>query len=94
MNMRFEWDEKKDKENQKKHGVSFSEAQKAFLDKNRIVAEDIKHSTEDEKRYFLFGLVGRGILTVRFTVRKLMIRIFGAGFWREGRERYEKENDI
>ena len=52
------------------------------------------HSTEEEKRNFLFGLVGRGIVTVWFTVRKLMIRIFGAGFWREGRERYEKENDI
>jgi uncharacterized DUF497 family protein len=29
---RFEWDEEKDKENQAKHNVSFSLAQRAFLD--------------------------------------------------------------
>ena len=28
----FEWDEAKDLENQQKHGVSFLEAQHAFLD--------------------------------------------------------------
>lgn len=28
----FEWDEEKDKENQKKHGISFALAQHAFLD--------------------------------------------------------------
>jgi len=39
-------------------------------------------------------MVERGILTVRFTVRKISIRIFGAGFWREGKEFYEKENDL
>jgi len=43
--VRFEWNKSKDKENQRKHGVSFSDAQYAFSDKNRIIAEDIKHST-------------------------------------------------
>lgn len=33
----FEWDDKKDKENQLKHGVSFALAQIAFLDENRII---------------------------------------------------------
>jgi hypothetical protein len=28
----FEWDPKKDEENQSKHGVSFTEAQLAFVD--------------------------------------------------------------
>ncbi len=40
----FEWDEEKDKENQKKHPVSFGEAQHAFLDPHRIIAEDVAHS--------------------------------------------------
>jgi uncharacterized DUF497 family protein len=35
---RFEWDDAKDKENQKKHGVSFTVAQKAFFDKQRVIA--------------------------------------------------------
>ena len=43
---RFEWDEEKDKENQAKHNVSFSLAQRAFLDPNRVIVEDINHSRE------------------------------------------------
>ena len=92
--VRFVWDENKDIENQKKHGVSFSEAQYAFEDKNRIIAEDLKHSTKTEKRYFCFGMIENGILTVRFTVRKLVIRIFGAGFQRERKQKYEEENNL
>ena len=89
--MRFEWDYEKDLENQKKHGVSFEQAQYAFADVKRVIAEDIMHSST-EKRYFCFALVGEGILTVRFTVRGSVIRIFGAGYWRKGKKVYEKEN--
>jgi uncharacterized protein len=39
--VRFDWDEDKDRENQNKHKVSFSLAQEAFLDPDRIIAEDI-----------------------------------------------------
>lgn len=42
----FEWDEEKNKENQSKHGVSFLAAQQAFLDPNRVIAEDITHGTK------------------------------------------------
>lgn len=76
--MRFEWDPRKDRENQRKHGVPFEVAQYAFADSERVIAEDLSHS-EKEKRYFCFGRVGAGILTVRFTVRGSVIRIFGAG---------------
>ncbi len=75
---------KKDKQNQKKHGVSFELAQYAFADPNRIVAEDLNHS-QKEKRYYCFGKVGDGIITVRFTYRDGVIRIIWAGFWRKGR---------
>ncbi len=40
----FEWDEVKDRQNRQKHGVSFLLAQKAFLDPNRVIAEDLDHS--------------------------------------------------
>ena len=40
----FEWDEAKDKKNSQKHGVTFYEAQQAFLDTNRVIAEDLEHS--------------------------------------------------
>jgi uncharacterized DUF497 family protein len=90
---RFEWNADKDAENQQKHGVAFSLAQYAFADPNRVIAEDIAHS-ETEKRYFCFGAAGGGILTVRFTYRGGVIRIFGAGYWRKGKVIYEQKNQV
>jgi len=87
----FEWDEDKDQENQKKHNVSFSLAQHAFLDPHRIIVEDEEHSDE-ENRYYCIGRVGEGIMTVRFTYRGNIIRIYGAGYWRKGRKTYEEQN--
>ncbi|MCB8984335.1 MAG: BrnT family toxin [Ardenticatenaceae bacterium] len=90
----FEWDEEKDKLNRQKHGVPFSLAQYAFADPNRIILQDITHSTDKEKRYFCVGKIGEGILTVRFTYRADRIRIFGAGYWRKGKQIYEQENHL
>jgi uncharacterized DUF497 family protein len=89
--MKFEWDAKKNSENQEKHGVSFEIAQYAFADPKRVIAKDISHSRK-EQRYFCFGKVGAGILTVRFTVRGSSIRIFGAGYWRKGKKTYENQH--
>jgi uncharacterized DUF497 family protein len=89
----FEWDEQKDAENQAKHGIPFALAQYAFADPRRVIAEDTAHSAK-EKRYFCFGRVGGGILTVRFTYRFGVIRIFGAGYWRKGKAIYERENQV
>lgn len=85
----FEWDHRKNEINIEKHGVSFFEAQRAFLDPHRIIAEDLEHS-ETEKRYYCFGMVEDGILTVRFTYKYRTIRIYGAGYWRKGKKIYEK----
>ncbi len=87
----FEWEHAKDRINQAKHGVAFAEAQRAFLDPSRVIAEDLGHS-EGEPRYFCFGRVGGGIVTVRFTWREGRIRIFGAGYWRKGKAIYEQQN--
>jgi len=87
----FEWDDNKNKLNQEKHNVSFEKAQYAFLDENRIIAQDLEHS-KDEKRYFCFGKVDNEILTVRFVYRNNKIRIFGAGYWRKGKKIYEENN--
>ena len=87
----FDWDEAKDQENQKKHSVSFALAQQAFLDPLRIIVEDEEHSAE-ENRYYCIGSVGEGIMTVRFTYRGNIIRIYGAGYWRKGRKIYEEQN--
>ena len=55
--------------------MGFEKAQLAFLDSGRVVLDDVKHSTSRERRYFLLGLVGERVLTVRFTVRRETIRI-------------------
>ena len=90
---RFDWDLDKDDKNYKKHGVSFALAQLAFIDAKRVIAEDLSHSS-GEPRYYCFGQVGAGILTVRFTYRENVIRIHGAGYWRKGKRIYERENQI
>ena len=87
----FEWDPRKDQENQQKHGVPFEVAQYAFADPDRVIAEDLSHG-QIEKRFFCFGIVGEGVLTVRFTVRGSTIRIFGAGYWRKGKNIYEDKD--
>ena len=51
MNTSFEWDESKNAQNFKKHGVSFKTAQFAFIDSKRVIAEDLAHSKKEE-RYF------------------------------------------
>ena len=88
---RFDWDEKKNHENQKKHGVSFGLAQLAFTDSKRVIAEDLTHS-HGEKRYYCMGRVGHGVITVRFTYREAVIRIIGAGYWRRGKRIYEEQS--
>jgi uncharacterized protein len=89
----FEWDERKNAANIRKHGVSFDAAQQAFLDPRRLVAEDLKHSGT-EKRYFCIGQTADGILTVRFTYRPGVIRIIGAGYWRKGKKAYEEASPL
>jgi len=89
MKTNFEWNEEKNHLNIDKHGVSFYEAQEAFLDSKRVILKDVEHSQKEE-RYYCFGQVDGMVMTVRFTYRGGKIRIFGAGYWRKGKKLYEK----
>jgi hypothetical protein len=89
----FEWDENKNKLNQRKHNISFETAQFAFADQFRVIAKDAGHSVKED-RYYCFGRIDEDIVTVRFTYRENKIRIIGAGYWRKGKQIYEKENKI
>ena len=51
----FEWDDKKNVSNERKHGVSFEEAQTVFFDENAIEFDDPDHSIQAE-RFILLGL--------------------------------------
>jgi uncharacterized DUF497 family protein len=54
----FVWDDKKDRANIKKHGISFEEAQTTFYDENATVYYDPDHSEEDD-RFILLGMNSR-----------------------------------
>lgn len=51
----FEWDENKNRINQKKHGISFAEASSVFYDESAILFDDPEHS-EQEDRFLLLGM--------------------------------------
>jgi uncharacterized DUF497 family protein len=53
--LRFEWDDRKNTQNRRKHGVSFEEAQTVFLDEQALLVADPDHS-EHEERFVLLGL--------------------------------------
>ena len=93
MRSSFDWDPAKDAQNQRKHGVAFADAQLAFLDPARVIARDSSHSAKEE-RYYCFGVVGDGVMTVRFTHRGEIVRIIGAGYWRKGKGIYEEHKAI
>ncbi|MBE9012483.1 BrnT family toxin [Pseudanabaenaceae cyanobacterium LEGE 13415] len=53
--LRFEWDDRKARSNEQKHGISFSEAETVFYDENARLLYDAEHSS-DEDRYILLGM--------------------------------------
>ncbi|MDX8389400.1 MAG: BrnT family toxin [Mariprofundaceae bacterium] len=52
MNYHFEWDSAKEKNNQRKHGVSFEEAAHVFSDPLQMSIPDDEH---DEERWVSLG---------------------------------------
>jgi uncharacterized DUF497 family protein len=88
--IRFEWDEKKNKANSKKHRISFEEAQTVFFDEEALEFSDPDHSASEAR----FLLLGRSfklrILVVCHCVREsaTLIRIISA------RRATAKERDV
>ncbi len=78
--IRFEWDEKKNCINQKKHKVSFEEASSVFYDQRALLRDDPDHS-EDEERFVILGISKQlNILVVCHCYREseAVIRIISA----------------
>lgn len=68
--IRFEWDQKKNTLNKRKHGVSFEEGQTVFADEHGLLLDDPDHS-EEEDRFILLGLSSSlHLLVVCHTYRK------------------------
>lgn len=58
MALHFEWGERKNAQNRRKHGISFEEAQAVFYDEHALLIADPDHSDREE-RFILLGLSGR-----------------------------------
>ena len=68
--MTFSWDDRKERSNQSKHGVSFEEATTAFADENARLKHDPDHS-QDEDRFILLGFSAKlRILVVAHAYRQ------------------------
>ncbi|MEA5532577.1 BrnT family toxin [Crocosphaera sp. XPORK-15E] len=88
MKLEFEWDEKKAKANQTKHGISFEEASTVFDDPLSINFDDPDHST-GENRYLIIGLSDQGkFLFVSYTDRNNKIRLISARLVTPKEKRY------
>ncbi len=77
--IRFEWDPRKARSNQKKHDISFAEAQTVFFDEQGLLLED-PHPLHEEERLILLGLsASLRVLVVVHAVRdRDVIRIISA----------------
>ena len=64
--MKVGWDEAKNVANQKKHGLSFEEAQALFWSNDYLEVFDQAHS-EIEERFIAIGLINRGLIVVVWT---------------------------
>ena len=76
----FEWDERKNRENQRRHKVSFEEAQTVFLDENAMRFFDPDH-LDDEDRFLMLGMSYKlRVLVICHCYRKddTVIRIISA----------------
>ena len=83
--MEFDWDDKKDRANQRKHGVSFALAAEVFLDEH--LHEKLDERSVDEERWIAVGLVDGREMVVAFTLREEVVRLISA----RGADRYERE---
>jgi uncharacterized DUF497 family protein len=66
----FSWDQGKNRQNQRKHGVAFEEAATVFSDENGRLIHDPDHSHR-EQRFILLGFSGKlRLLVVSHTYRQ------------------------
>jgi len=72
----FEWDKNKDRQNKKKHGISFSDTFAVFEDAGALTIEDESH---EEERFVTIGMDCYGrVLVVIYAWRDENIRIISA----------------
>jgi uncharacterized DUF497 family protein len=77
VNLNFEWNKAKAKDNFAKHGVSFELAKRVFDDPFAVEVLDDREDY-DEERFVILGMVDRQVLFVAYVERNEAIRIISA----------------
>ena len=95
--MRLSWDEQKSRRNQRKHGIGFDTASRAFLDPLHLSRED--RIVEGEERWQTIGMVnGVLLILVAYAVvddKEEVLRIISARrVTRQERIEYEETSQI
>ena len=92
-NASFEWDEAKDKQNFKKHGIHFKTAAKIFLDPYKLIRKDEEHP--EEERYNILGKVGKVLFVVCVFKEENIVRLISARVAAvPEKERYDRSEDV
>jgi len=93
--MTFEWDERKNEINKKKHsGITFQMAAKIFFDPNVLIQFDENHSALKEERWNAIGSVEDVLFVVFTEIIEGTIRIISARKAnREERNEYYRNYD-
>jgi uncharacterized protein len=74
--MNITWDPAKNRENQRKHGISFDDAKAVFQDPDRI--EVLDDRDYGEERWVTIGTLGKIVALVIYTERNSGIRLISA----------------
>ncbi len=77
MNLQFQWNKSKAKDNYVKHGVTFELATSVFNDPFAVEFLDDRQDYNEE-RFVIIGAAERQVLFVAYTERKEVIRIISA----------------
>jgi uncharacterized DUF497 family protein len=76
MEFAFQWDEEKNEQNIRNHGIDFNDAQEIFYGPT-IECLDADHSAEEE-RYTAYGMATGRVLRVTYTMRGEVYRLISA----------------
>jgi uncharacterized protein len=93
--MKFLWDNDKDRENEAKHGIGFSEAKFVFYDESARIIDDPDHSSSEEERFIIMGISSKfRVLMVCHCYRDSdeVIRIISARKANKNEQKYYKDD--
>jgi uncharacterized DUF497 family protein len=89
----FQWDENNREKNWKKHQVSNTECEEIFVDKEKIIFDDVFHSEKEARVIILGKTKADRLLFVVFTIRGSKIRIISVRDADKKEEKLYEEND-